>query len=92
MKVIPTELHGVLIIEPTVFSDERGWFFESYHAQRYAAAGLPTRLVRENHSRSAPGTLRGLHYQLKHPQGKDAAHPPLTRERKDLPVLTPASP
>jgi len=70
VKVIPTELGGVLIIEPTVFGDERGFFLETYHATRYAEAGLPQRFVQDNHSRSVPGTLRGLHYQLKHPQGK----------------------
>lgn len=70
MKVIPTELGGVLIIEPNVYEDERGFFLETYHASRYAEAGLPQRFVQDNHSRSVSGTLRGLHYQLKHPQGK----------------------
>ncbi len=70
MKVIPTSLPGVLIIEPQVYQDGRGFFLESYHQQRYAHAGLPERFVQDNHSRSAPGTLRGLHYQLAHPQGK----------------------
>ncbi len=70
MKVIPTELPGVLIVEPQVFGDERGFFLETYHQQRYAEAGLPERFVQDNHSRSMPGTLRGLHYQLNHPQGK----------------------
>lgn len=70
MQVIATSLPGVLIVEPHVFQDDRGWFFESYHASRYAEAGLPERFVQDNHSRSAPRTLRGLHYQLKHPQGK----------------------
>jgi len=70
VRVTPTDLPGVLIIEPRVFEDGRGWFFESYHATRYAEAGLPERFVQDNHSRSQAGTLRGLHYQLKHPQGK----------------------
>ncbi len=70
MKVVKTELEGVLIVEPTVFPDARGFFFESYRADRYAAAGVPARFVQENQSCSAPGTLRGLHYQLRHPQGK----------------------
>ena len=70
MNVVPTDLEGVLIIEPRVFGDPRGFFFESYHADRYAAAGLPARFVQDNHSCSAPGTLRGLHYQLRRPQGK----------------------
>lgn len=52
-----------------MFEDARGFFFESYHAERYAAAGLP-RFVQDNHARSLPGTLRGLHYQLHHAQGK----------------------
>lgn len=70
MKVLPTELPEVLIVEPTVFSDARGFFFESYHAARYAEAGLPDRFVQDNHARSVRGTLRGLHYQLRTPQGK----------------------
>jgi dTDP-4-dehydrorhamnose 3,5-epimerase len=70
VNVLPTALPGVLIIEPRVFEDRRGFFFESYHAARYAAAGLPERFVQDNHSRSAPGTVRGLHYQLVRPQGK----------------------
>ena len=70
MNVVPTTLPGVLIIEPRVFEDRRGFFFESYHADRYAVAGLPERFVQDNHSRSVPGTLRGLHYQLLRPQGK----------------------
>lgn len=70
MNVVTTALEGVLVIEPRVFADARGFFFESYRADRYAAAGLPARFVQDNHSCSAPGTLRGLHYQLRHPQGK----------------------
>ena len=70
MRILPTELAGVLIIEPRVFDDERGFFLETYNAARYAEAGLPHQFVQDNHSRSVPGTLRGLHYQLKHPQGK----------------------
>src|SRR3954468_13880212 len=70
MKVLATALEGVLIIEPRVLSDVRGFFLESYHADRYAAAGLPARFVQDNHSCSAPGTLRGLHYQLHRSQGK----------------------
>ncbi len=70
MKVLPTELPEVLIVEPTVFRDARGFFFESYHAARYAEAGLPDRFVQDNHARSVRGTLRGLHYQLRTPQGK----------------------
>jgi dTDP-4-dehydrorhamnose 3,5-epimerase len=70
MQVIPTDLPGVLLIEPTVFGDARGFFLESYHAQRYAEAGIPDHFVQDNHSRSQRGVLRGLHYQLTHPQGK----------------------
>jgi dTDP-4-dehydrorhamnose 3,5-epimerase len=70
MKVIETELPGVLIIEPKVFEDERGFFFESYHAQRYQEAGVDARFVQSNHSHSARGVLRGLHYQLGKPQAK----------------------
>jgi len=70
MNTVATELPGVLIIEPRVFTDARGFFLESYHAQRYAEAGLPEVFVQDNHSRSVKGTLRGLHYQLRRPQGK----------------------
>jgi dTDP-4-dehydrorhamnose 3,5-epimerase len=70
MKVEATALDGVVVVEPRVFEDARGFFFESFHADRYASAGLPARFVQDNHSRSAPGTLRGLHYQLKRAQGK----------------------
>ena len=70
MKIIKTDLPGVLIIEPQVHGDARGFFQETYHAQRYADAGIVLPFVQDNHSRSGPGVLRGLHYQLKHPQGK----------------------
>ena len=70
MNIIPTELPGVVIIEPRVFTDRRGFFFESYNAPRYAAAGITATFVQDNHSSSAKGTIRGLHYQLHHPQAK----------------------
>src|SRR2546428_8089185 len=70
MKVIHTQLDGVLLIDPTVLPDARGFFFESYRADRYAAAGIPDHFFQDNHSCSRPGTLRGLHYQLRRPQGK----------------------
>src|SRR5712692_5400389 len=70
MRVTPTELVDVLLIEPDVLVDGRGFFFESWHGQRYAAAGLPAEFVQDNHSSSVAGTLRGLHYQLRSPQGK----------------------
>jgi len=71
MKVIETDLPGVLIIEPRVFRDERGFFVETWHEERYAEAGLESlRFVQDNHSRSQRGVLRGLHYQIEHAQGK----------------------
>ena len=70
MNIIETELPGVLIIEPVVHGDARGFFLESFHARRYAESGLPETFVQDNHSRSSRGVLRGLHYQLQHPQGK----------------------
>ncbi|NUU39098.1 dTDP-4-dehydrorhamnose 3,5-epimerase [Pseudomonas sp. C2B4] len=71
MKVITTDLHGVLIIEPKVFGDERGFFYESFNAKAFAeATGLTPQFVQDNHSRSQKGVLRGLHYQLENTQGK----------------------
>ena len=70
MKTIPTELAGVLVIEPQVFADARGFFFESYNAQRYAKAGIACGFVQDNHSRSTRNTIRGLHYQFRRPQAK----------------------
>lgn len=70
MKVMSTELPEVLVIEPTVHGDARGFFQETYHAERYAELGIDMVFVQDNHSRSGAGILRGLHYQLKHPQGK----------------------
>src|SRR2546423_1717658 len=76
MNVAPTALPGVVIVDPRVFEDRRGFFFESYHAERYARAGLPERFVQENHSRSIPGTLRGLHYQLRRLLPREPPGPP----------------
>ena len=70
MKVIPTELPGVLVVEPRVFGDSRGFFFETFQAERYAAAGISGAFVQDNLSRSARGTLRGLHFQEPRSQGK----------------------
>lgn len=70
MNVIRTELPEVLVIEPRVYRDERGFFLETYHAQRYQTAGLSVEFVQDNHSRSTYGTLRGLHAQRRNPQGK----------------------
>ena len=71
MKIIATAIPDVLIIEPRVFGDARGFFFESFNEQAFrAATGLDVAFVQDNHSRSAQGVLRGLHYQIKQPQGK----------------------
>jgi len=70
MDVIATELPGVLLIEPRVFGDERGFFFESWNARVFEQAGIGARLVQDNHSLSRRGILRGLHYQIEKPQGK----------------------
>jgi dTDP-4-dehydrorhamnose 3,5-epimerase len=70
MKVIESGLPGVLIIEPKVFGDARGFFLESWNQQAFAAVGLKQQFVQDNHSLSAQGTLRGLHYQMRHTQGK----------------------
>ncbi len=70
MKILPTELPDVLLIEPKVFYDARGFFMETYHAQHLADLGLAAAFVQDNHSRSTRGTLRGLHYQIQHAQGK----------------------
>jgi len=70
MKVIGTTLPGCVVIEPAVFGDERGVFFESWNAGRFAEHGLPTRFVQSNVSTSSRGVLRGLHYQWPRPQGK----------------------
>ena len=70
MKVVETNLPGCVIIEPAVFGDDRGFFFETWNAERYGEHGLPTRFVQSNVSSSARGVLRGLHYQWPNPQGK----------------------
>jgi dTDP-4-dehydrorhamnose 3,5-epimerase len=71
MKVIETSICGCVIIEPTVFGDERGFFLETFHAARYAeSAGINLPFVQDNHSRSSKGVLRGLHFQKTKPQGK----------------------
>lgn len=69
--VTPTAIPDVLLLEPKVFGDERGYFFESYNARDFReATGLQVEFVQDNHSMSAKGVLRGLHYQIQHPQGK----------------------
>ncbi len=71
MKVVETSIPDVLIIEPKVFGDERGFFYESFNAAAFeAATGLKRQFVQDNHSKSQRGVLRGLHYQIQHPQGK----------------------
>lgn len=70
MNVLPTELPGVMIVEPKVFGDDRGSFVETWQRERYAAAGLGTEMVQDNLSRSIRGVLRGLHFQYPQPQAK----------------------
>lgn len=70
MEIRETELPGVKVVVPDVFEDPRGFFFESYHAGRYADGGIDAQFVQDNHSKSERGTLRGLHAQWRKPQGK----------------------
>jgi dTDP-4-dehydrorhamnose 3,5-epimerase len=70
VRVVTTAIPGVLIVEPDVHADDRGFFLETYHAERYRQHGIAGPFVQDNHSRSGGGTLRGLHLQLQHPQGK----------------------
>ncbi len=70
IKVTETGINGLVVIEPTVFSDERGYFFESYNQNDFIENGLEYNFVQDNQSKSSKGVLRGLHYQIKHPQAK----------------------
>ena len=71
MTITPTSIEGVLILDPKVFGDSRGFFFESFNQQAFdAAVGRPVTFVQDNHSRSGRNVLRGLHYQVERPQGK----------------------
>lgn len=70
MNFIKLDIHEIILIEPKIFGDERGFFFESYKKARFAEAGIGFDFVQDNHSRSQHNVLRGLHYQIKHPQGK----------------------
>lgn len=70
MNFIPTEIPDVIIIEPKVFGDDRGFFMETWHAQKFSDAGITKTFVQDNYSKSSKGVLRGLHYQLRQPQGK----------------------
>ncbi len=71
MNILPTEIPTVMVLEPRVFADDRGFFFESFNRRTWeAGTGLQGEFVQDNHSRSVAHVLRGLHYQVKHPQGK----------------------
>lgn len=70
MKFSPSQIPEVLLIEPDVHGDERGFFMETYHASRYAGCGIAASFVQDNHSGSGKGVLRGLHYQIRQAQGK----------------------
>lgn len=70
MRIVPTDLPGVLIIEPKVFADARGYFVETWQSARYAEAGMPAEMVQDNLSSSICGVIRGLHYQFPQPQAK----------------------
>jgi len=70
VRVAATDLPGVVVVEPEVHADGRGFFLETYHAERYRAHGIAGPFVQDNHSRSTEGTLRGLHLQVSRPQGK----------------------
>ena len=70
MRLRPTELPDVIVVEPTVFDDPRGFFMETWHAEKFRAAGLDRAFVQDNHSGSVRHALRGLHYQMGRPQGK----------------------
>ena len=70
MKILETDLPGCLVLEPQVFGDSRGFFYEAWNAERFAAHGLPQQFVQSNVSSSTQGVLRGLHYQWPNPQGK----------------------
>lgn len=70
MKILPTDIPDILLLEPRVFADARGFFLESYNQKTLAALGIPAEFVQDNHSRSMRGVLRGLHYQVNQPQGK----------------------
>ena len=70
MEFIPGEIPGIVVVEPKVFQDERGFFLETYQEERYREGGVTARFAQDNHSRSTRGTVRGLHAQLSHPQAK----------------------
>ena len=70
MEVIQTPIQGVLLVKPKVWGDSRGYFVETWHKERYEAAGIDFPFVQDNHSKSSYGILRGLHFQRNFPQGK----------------------
>ncbi len=70
MRLVPTSVPDVILIEPSVFADDRGFFMETFQADEFRAAGIATTFVQDNHSRSRQGVLRGLHYQIRQAQGK----------------------
>lgn len=70
MKFVAQKIPDVLLVEPKVFEDPRGFFLETYREELFAQAGITARFIQDNHSRSQKGVLRGLHYQIRHPQGK----------------------
>ncbi len=70
IRFIETSLPGIVLVEPVVYGDSRGFFLETFHSERYMDGGITLPFVQDNHSRSAKGTLRGLHYQITKPQGK----------------------
>jgi dTDP-4-dehydrorhamnose 3,5-epimerase len=70
LKITHTSLPGVVLLQPELYADDRGWFMETYHYERFREAGIPLAFVQDNHSRSRRGVLRGLHYQEPNPQGK----------------------
>ena len=86
MKVHTTPIDGLLLIEPKVFGDERGFFCETWQAERYREAGVEGTFVQDNHSRSSQGVLRGLHYQIRQPQGKLVRVTPVSYTHLTLPT------
>jgi len=70
MEFVPTKIPDILLIKPKVYEDPRGYFMETYRVDRFSAGGIPHNFVQENQSRSQKGVLRGLHYQIRHAQGK----------------------
>jgi dTDP-4-dehydrorhamnose 3,5-epimerase len=70
MKITPLEIPDVILMDFEIFSDERGFFMETYQSEKFSKLGIPSTFVQDNHSGSRKGVLRGLHYQIRHPQGK----------------------